>query len=243
MSENYKEVITTAGRINKAGVIENVKILGCKSKNGRQYTMEAITKAKNLYEGAPCYLNHSKTERLVEDKFGEFNNIKVTGDGLYGDLSYLESHKMAPVVEECVNKKMNLFGMSHSCWGDAKRKDGIDVIESINKVDSIDLVSNAATTKGLFEQVENTGELIFEQVEDIDVEQVIEEVKEIIVEADKVESESELLLKSLQQEINNLKEEIIKIKEVKISKVRCEPLYENKIYPDGLQDLKKFFQE
>ena len=236
---NIKEYVSTSGKLNN-GVLENVKILGLTSKNGRTYTKEAMEKGKCLYENAPVYVNHQdKGARKVEDKFGEFKNVKVQSDGLYGDLTYLQTHDMAPRVEEAVERHINLFGMSHSIYGDSKKVDGKEVVECITQVESVDLVANPATNKGLFEAVDETKELIFEQVE---VNEVVEEVKEDVIDEQEVE------LNNLRNEINNIKEELRLLKEVKIqepSKVICMPNYtENKSdFPTGYEALKKFFQE
>jgi hypothetical protein len=223
----FKETITTTGELLD-GKIANVKILGYESKNGRTYSKAAVNNAKGLYEGAFVYVNHSKdVSRKVEDKFGDFHNIQVKDDGLYGDLTYLETHPVAPMVKECISKNLNYFGMSHSVLGSSKKVNGKEVVESIDSVESVDLVASPATNKGFFEQIE---------------EQVIEPDEEII---DVIEEENNVMV-DLMNKIKDLEEEIKELKEtkkVKISEVICQPMTIENTKQTGPTDLKKFFQE
>lgn len=142
------------------GVIRGVKIIGHISKNGggRRYTESALKQAVGLYEGAKVYLNHPKGEgdRDARDVLGHFEGVVAKPDGLYGDLYHFESHEFAPRLQEAVtNKKLaNNIGMSHNATGKMSRKDGKQVVESIEAVHSVDLVSDPATVRGLFESVE-----------------------------------------------------------------------------------------
>ncbi len=140
---------------NKDGIIENVKILGFTSKNNRTYTPTAIKNAVNLYEGVQVYFDHASTTsgRLVKDRFGKLKNVRYTDDGLRGDLEYLTSHPCTAMVLEDLTRKTGYFGLSHVADGNYKRnKEGVQVVESIEKVLEVDLVSNPATTNSLTEQ-------------------------------------------------------------------------------------------
>ena len=141
------------------GIIRGVKIIGHVSKNGgRRYTESALQKAIGLYEGTGIYLNHHKTDgdRDVRDKLGHLENVTARPDGLYGDIRYFETHAFAPTLQEAAaNKKLaNDIGLSHNADAKVTRKGGKQVVESIEAVHSVDLVSDPATVRGLFESVE-----------------------------------------------------------------------------------------
>lgn len=143
------------------GIIRHVKILGRVSKNGREYSPKAMAEARDLYEGVGVNLNHVRPgpdgrtpERRVEDGFGEFRGVAVESDGLFGDLHYNRKHREADKVAEDAERFPKQFGMSHDAEGDIVHRNGKDVVESITRVKSVDLVRNPATTKSFFESTE-----------------------------------------------------------------------------------------
>lgn len=149
-----------AGLDWKPGLVKGCKILGWESKNGRRYRREAGRRARGLYERKDVYLNHAdpgdRKPRRVEDKFGWFENVTDREDGLYGDFGYNTGHPFAPAFEGWLRNNPSAIGFSHAADGDVRRgTDGIDEVCEITAVDSIDLVANPATTKGLFESTGN----------------------------------------------------------------------------------------
>ena len=57
----------------RAGIIENVKILGRDSKNGRKYSDQAMHEAAGLYEGLRCNYDHPpRSNARQERKFSDF---------------------------------------------------------------------------------------------------------------------------------------------------------------------------
>ena len=137
-----------------SGLIEGVRILGPTSRNGRTYSARAMEQAARLYEGAPVNIDHPRGEgkdRPVSDAFGWIRNVRQMPDGVYGDLHYLKSHPQADVVAEAAERNPNRLGLSHHAEG-AVRMDGTSVVvESVDKVYSVDLVQTPATNAGLFE--------------------------------------------------------------------------------------------
>jgi hypothetical protein len=138
------------------GIIKGVKIVGTKSRNGRRYTMEALVRAIPLYEGAAVNIDHPRDDpdeqRSSYDRFGVIKNVRKGADGLYGDLHYLKSHRMANSVVEDAKRGLNVFGMSHNASGDGfTEDDGTRVIDRILEVRHVDLVADPATTNSLFE--------------------------------------------------------------------------------------------
>jgi hypothetical protein len=145
----------------EAGVIHGVKILGSTSLNGRIYSSKAMREAASMYEGIDVNIDHPSrkdpdAERGLVDGFGCLKQVNVREDGVYGDLHYLKSHEHAEVILERAEQMPQRFGLSHNADGHTSRKGGTEVVESIERVRSVDLVRNPATVNNLFEsQKEN----------------------------------------------------------------------------------------
>jgi hypothetical protein len=138
----------------EAGLIEGVRILGQDSRNGRRYSPRAMAEAARLYEGAPVNVDHPATERRdrpLAEAFGWIRNVRQEAGAVYGDLHYLKSHPQAELVAEAAERNPNRIGLSHHAEGTV-RMDGKQVIvETVERVHSIDLVQTPATNAGLFE--------------------------------------------------------------------------------------------
>ena len=138
----------------EAGLLRSVKILGHISANGYEYQPAAIARAAKLYDGKVVNFNHPakpSDARSSYDRFGWLSSIQVKEDGLYGDLHYLKSHPFAAPVLEAAERNPGLFGMSHVAHGEKKQRGSRVVVEDIESVSSVDLVSDPATVKSLFE--------------------------------------------------------------------------------------------
>ncbi|MBS0202323.1 MAG: hypothetical protein JSS49_05430, partial [Planctomycetes bacterium] len=137
------------------GVIRGVKILGKVSRNGRRYTEEAIAKARPLYEGAKVNIDHPKSDdraRSWNDGIGELRNVVVAEDGgLRGDLHYNREHALAGKLAEDAERFPRQFGLSHNADGQARKSGKETIVESIDKVFSVDVVGSPATNKSLYE--------------------------------------------------------------------------------------------
>src|SRR5215469_14719827 len=137
--------------------ILGVKVLGKESINGRRYTPEAIEEAyrQRLYEGVAVYVNHPakpNDPRAIAEKFGRVVNIRILEGELYGDLEYLESHQDAALICEMAERMDGQLGCSHNAQGEGSDDaEGIFVVQHITEVRSVDLVTEPATTRGLFE--------------------------------------------------------------------------------------------
>lgn len=137
----------------EAGVIRGVKILGATSTNGRLYPAEVRKAARPMYEGQGVNLDHvaDDEKRRVLDGFGRLSNVQEREDGLYGDLEYLRKHPYSEQFLEAAERMPEQVGLSHSAFGEVKMENGMEVVEAIHKVKSVDLVRYPASTKGLFE--------------------------------------------------------------------------------------------
>lgn len=132
-----------------AGVIRGVKLCGLESRNGRRYPIETLQAALPLYENIPCNVNHG--DSTAEDRLGCFRNPRLQEDGIYADLHYLKSHAMADKLAEAAERMPHILGFSHNAEGAGQFIEGVWVIEKIEKLNSVDLVADPATTNGLFE--------------------------------------------------------------------------------------------
>ncbi len=158
-----ESIFTDSSRIDKdAGIIRDVKILGRRSKNLREYSDRAFKECAKMYEGIDVNLSHpGKGSNVdehgnppVEQGFGWLESVRVTEDGVYGNLHYLKSHPHAPMVIEAAERNPKRFGLSHNARGEVKRFGNKQVVESMVSVRSVDIVQNPATTNSLFESEE-----------------------------------------------------------------------------------------
>ncbi len=136
-----------------AGVIPGVKLLGTVSRKGREYPPAVMAKALPMYEGMRVNVDHVDPgqRRSLRDRIGLVKNVTLKEDGLYGDFHFNPKHPLAEQIAwDAENAPQNL-GFSHDTRGTSKNVGGRVVVESIDKVLSVDLVANPATTAGLFE--------------------------------------------------------------------------------------------
>lgn len=157
--QNFQEATfqTTKPTIDReAGVIKGVKILGTSSKNGREYTPQALREAAAIYEGLGVNTNHPSREtpnisRTVEEGVGWLENVTVKPEGVFGDLCIIRKHPLAEAIFEAAERKPDRFGLSHNASGECVTRQGKQIVESIKSVRSVDLVQNPATNQSLFE--------------------------------------------------------------------------------------------
>ena len=135
------------------GVIRGVRILGPSSKNGRRYSPQAIKSAAGMYEGVAVNVDHSRdaADRPVADAFGWLRGVSVREGAVYGDLHYLKSHPSAPLLVEVAQRNPNRLGLSHHAEGTVRMDGGTTIVETVERVHSVDLVQTPATNAGLFE--------------------------------------------------------------------------------------------
>ncbi|MDY0165916.1 MAG: hypothetical protein RBS80_05185 [Thermoguttaceae bacterium] len=140
----------------EAGVIRGVKILGLRSRNGRVYLPAALAQAAPLYEGAKVNLNHPKGHparpRDYQDRIGAIRNVELRdGEGLFADFHFNPKHAMAEQLAWDAEHAPGNVGFSHHVHARTARRGEELVVEAITQVESVDLVADPATTRGLFE--------------------------------------------------------------------------------------------
>jgi hypothetical protein len=156
-------VYTIAAASVQDGVIRSAKLLGHKSRNGRRYEAKALESARELYEGRKVYVNHPARDdagdRPFEDWAGVIENVRYKkGDGLYGDVVLRqESAHFKGIVEAATNPKFSKScGFSHVADGESHFDGDTEIVESIKEVFSVDLVTDPATTRGMYESKQTT---------------------------------------------------------------------------------------
>jgi hypothetical protein len=166
MDEMLQEFVSSRGvemRVDKgAGVIRGVKLLGLASRNGRTYLPSALSGATALYEGAKVNVNHPKGNPLAardyQDRLGSIRNVSMRdGQGLFGDLHFNPKHALAEQLLWDATHAPENVGFSHNVEARTSRHSGQTVVEAILKVQSVDLVADPATTRGLYESAQSRG--------------------------------------------------------------------------------------
>ena len=146
----------------QAGVIRGVKLLGLESRNGRTYLPEALSQAARLYESAKVNVNHPKGNptgpRDYQDRIGTIRHATVRpGEGLFGDFHFNPKHALAEQLMWDAERAPENVGFSHNVEARVGRRGDRVVVEAITRVQSVDLVADPATTRGLFESACATG--------------------------------------------------------------------------------------
>lgn len=157
--EELHEYATSRGlspRVDReAGVISGVKVLGLASRNGRTYDRAAVAEAAALYEGVKVNVNHPKgpaaAPRDYQDRLGCLKNVRAENGGLFADLHFNPKHALAEQLAWDAEFSPENVGLSHNVQARTKAREGGTLVEQILKVNSVDLVADPATTRGLFE--------------------------------------------------------------------------------------------
>ncbi len=160
MTETLQEYSNSRGvqmRVDRgAGVIRGVKILGMHSRNGRTYLPEALAEAARLYEDAKVNVNHPTGgpagPRDYRDRIGVIRNVSVRGgEGLFADFHFNPKHALSEQLAWDAEHAPENVGFSHNVQARTARRGDRVVVEEITRVQSVDLVADPATTRGLFE--------------------------------------------------------------------------------------------
>jgi len=145
----------------ETGLIPNVLVCGKTSENGRSYPWGGALKCDpKKYEGRPVNLNHASAG-TVERSFGWLENVTVDDEGRpRADLRINPEHPYAKSVFWYAENRPQQLGLSHVAVCRTRMERGVEVIEEIQSVESVDLVSSPATTKGLYESLTMKRKLI-----------------------------------------------------------------------------------
>lgn len=163
MTEVLQEFVDSCGvtlRVDRAaGVLRGVKLIGLESLNGRRYRPEALAAAVGLYEGAKVNVNHPQGSPLAprdyRDRLGVIRQVEFRPDeGLFGNLHFNPKHAVAEQLAWDAQHNPRNVGFSHNVLARLTRDGSQSLVEAITHVQSVDLVADPASTRGLFEQEE-----------------------------------------------------------------------------------------
>lgn len=231
------------------GIIRGVKVLGLSSVNGRTYLPEAINKAAGLYEGAKVNVNHPQGRkdgpRDYRDRIGQITKVRIGEDGLYADLRFNPKHSLADQLLWDASNAPENVGLSHNVQARVSSRGGKQVIEEITSVQSVDLVADPATTRGLFEEaLENsthnhkeTDEMEIKELSIAQIREARQDLVEQIIAETKVEIAESEEAKKAAAELAALREENDKLKAAEAlrdRKARTAKLLEEAKLPDEL---------
>jgi hypothetical protein len=134
--------------------ISDVKLLGWTSLNGRRYDPVGCGKSCGLYEGARVNIDHGS--KTVAGRFGRVAGVYTRDDGLYAKTLHYNPHlPLTEAILWAVENDPGSLGMSHDADAKVERqRDGSQLVTEIIKVNSVDVVSDPATTKGIFESMD-----------------------------------------------------------------------------------------
>jgi ubiquinone biosynthesis protein UbiJ len=153
------------GKIHRSlGIIEGATMIGPMSSNGthrkRRYSTQALKKIAQEAEGLPGYLNHVKPEdafkpRDVRDIAIRHRNVRYdpTTDSVKSDMHVMPNH--ADLVFALAENFGDHIGNSLVSKGAVTMEGDTEVVQDILAIRSADLVTDPASTKGLFEGAES----------------------------------------------------------------------------------------
>lgn len=135
----------------------DVALAGPSSRNGYEYTEEALRGAIPLYESRPVFLDHADNasrphERSTRDLVGSIMNVRFEKDRVRGDIQVLDTESGRTFLA-LAEKKTEFVGMSHVVM--ARRNADKTKVEKIEEVISVDAVVYPATTSTFQEQFGN----------------------------------------------------------------------------------------
>ena len=190
--EQFDTTAFTESRVD-GNVIFNVKLLSEKSRNGRTYSERALKEAATLYKGVAVYFDHPtpremrerKGVRSVRDLIGEVRNPRKIGKEVRGDIAVLDFGESSPAkfLTAVAEQMPNAVGFSHRARGQITRGDDGDVVESLDRVYAHELVTDPATTSGLFESLQDTDdndEVDEMKLSELTLEQLMRERPELV---------------------------------------------------------------
>jgi hypothetical protein len=148
-----ERVAFTGGKVDRTGaypVIRGALICGASSLNNRRYEAGSFRRP-TLYAGKPAYLNHAD-RRTVEGKVAWCESEGRRADGMpTGDFGVNPKHPYAETLLWLAEHKPDQIGLSHVVDAKTRYEGGVEIVEEVTAVESIDFVADPATTHGMYE--------------------------------------------------------------------------------------------
>lgn len=136
--------------------IHDVAVLRAESRNGRRYALDALRDAVSRYDGVPVYIDHVQSAdapRSYRDQVGWLERPRLDDDTIRADLRLNPHHPETPRILWDAQHHPQALGLSHDAVGRVTRTtDGV-LVEHIESIRSVDLVTEPATVTSLFEAV------------------------------------------------------------------------------------------
>jgi hypothetical protein len=175
-------------------ILENVSIMGSRrSKNGYTYSQKAMEDICAQSDGCKVFINHeSRSERSdrdgvrsVADWAGVLSHPNFDGFKIKGNLIVREAYRS--LFEDI--KRLSPSGMGLSISAMVRMSDDETIVESCSKLNSVDLVANAACNTTLSESIKesinrNKNELLEslyaedEKADETDIDRLIESIRD-----------------------------------------------------------------
>lgn len=198
-------------------VIKNVLLCGNVSQNGYEIPAEAFQSEQHvqkLYSDVPVYLNHcergKELNRDLKDATGIVRNPRFVEGRPYGDIECYENSN-GDTLLALAKAKPKRIGLSHIAAyepGDALKRRKTRKVTKVVHVESVDVVSNPATTQNFHEDT------------DVD-ESTINLLKEQLQSEQTAKQEAKDSLKALQAEHKTLQESVT-AKDAEIAALKAE---------------------
>ena len=134
---------------------------------GRRYSRAALEECVSFVNGSKAYMNHASKKQMedsggvrkVEDLIGYYDGGRLDeSEVVRGDLHYLPAR--AEVVESLVEHMADKIGNSVHAFGDVgfDKSTQYEIVEHLDRLASVDLVTEPGSTVNLFETAQGEGE-------------------------------------------------------------------------------------
>ncbi len=187
--------------------IFGVKVLGRLSRNNREYSPAALESARRLTEGMRVNVDHVEkgARRSYRDRLGVLKAARLQEDGVYADLHYNPKHDLAEQLVWDAQHAPTSLGLSIDAEGRTRTAKGKTLVESVDKVRSVDLVADPASVASLYESADTEEEPM--SLENLTLDQIRAARPDLLTEL--VESlEESSSRKAREQELTQLREEL-----------------------------------
>jgi len=183
------------------------------SKNKRYYPANVLNEAVPLFEGTKCYLDHSDIKgipnRSVRELTGFYENVNFAGKQIEADLQFIdtEAGKVGlDIAKETIKHNKTLAGLSIRGIGTLRKVEEGHEVESLNKIISVDLVSDPAAGGEFLRLYESIMEV--DDMKDLTVEKLKEERPDLVqVITEEVESRVYGKKNELDKQLKEIKEQ------------------------------------
>lgn len=221
------------------------------SKNKRFYSPDVLSEAVSLFEGAKCYLDHEDVKgisnRSVRELAGFYENVAFINNRLEADLQFLdtEAGKIGlALAQESIKHNKPLAGLSLKGLGKLRKTEEGYIVEELQKVNSVDIVSEPAAGGEFIKLYESIME--DDEMKDLTIEKLKTERPDLVQEiVDEVEervygkkTEVDKQLKEIKEQNEKLAKEISEWKTYGQIK-ETETILEKELSKSELPDIAK----